>query len=255
MREKILLGGDTSTGKSMNLIQLAISYPNNRVAVLDAEDGVSKLLEEMGMVGMLPNLIVIPVTPDWSKLTADYRAVKATLGAGDWFCMDMMNYLWDFAQNYYSRQVFGMSPSEHLVLLKNQAKQANFGGFEGLVDWTVIKRMHNEELRDDALLWSPFNVMATTAVTTYLPVEKIPKEGVAGILAKEFGVKLEGEKNNQFRFDTIAILYKKLDANKNMHFSYKLAKDKGRAVNVTEEMDYTGSSFWAKYCQKRGISI
>ena len=249
MREKILLGGDTSTSKTMSLVQLAFLYPNNQVVIFDPDDGVNKVIMELG-VPNIPNLTVIPVTPDWDKLIKDYKMVKLMLKESDWVCFDMLGRFWDFAQNYYSRMVFGMSPSEHLLQLRQQAKAPSFGGFEGLTDWTIIKRMHNEELIDDALLWSKFNVMATTSISTYLPVEKIPKTGTEGILAKEFGVKLEGEKHNLYRFDTIALMHRKATG----QFYFRLAKDKGRVISDMKlEFDITGSTFWSKYKEYRGM--
>jgi len=249
MREKVLLAGDTNTSKTMSLVQLALIYPDRRVVILDPDDGVGKVIYELGVE--LPNLTTIPVTPDWAGMIEKYKETKLTLTPDDWLCMDMMGRFWDFCQNFYSRTVFGKTPSEHLLALRNQAKSVSFGGFDGLTDWTVIKRLHNEELVDDALLWSPFNVMATTSISTYLPVEKVPKTGVEGLIASEFGVKVEGEKHNVYRFDTIAILRRARTG----AYTFKLAKDKGRPVDLTREFDITGSNFWQVYCDYRGVTL
>lgn len=253
MREKVLLAGETNTSKTLSLISLAILYPNRKVIIFDPDDGTEKVIEELGVE--LPNLTVIPVTPKWNDMMRAYKMLKSILTPDDWFCMDMMGRFWDFSQNYYSTTVFGESPSEHLIALKNQAKRTDFGGFDGLTDWSVIKRMHNEELVDDALLWSKFNVMGTTSVTNYLPVEKIPTSGTAGLIAKEFGLKLEGEKHNLFRYDTIAIMRRTVGQQGNPRFIFNLVKDKGRPINIRQEFDITGSSFWEKYCEYRGRSL
>lgn len=252
MREKVLLAGDTSTSKTMSMVYLALLYPDRKVVILDPDDGTAKVMAELGLdAEVVPNLIVIPVTPEWEKMVEQYNLVKATMTPDDWFCMDMMGRFWELSQNYYSRMVFGKSIAEHLLMLRSQAKAVSFSGFDGLTDWTVIKRMHNEELVDDALIWSRFNVMATTSIGTYLPVEKVPKTGVEGLLAKEFGVKLDGEKHNLYRFDTVALLQRKPDG----HFIFRLAKDRGRLLDVKQEFDFTGSNFWSKYCEFRGIVI
>lgn len=246
MREKVLLGGEFNTSKTLSLISLAFTYPDRKVVILDPDDGVAKVVEELG--AELPNLTVIPVTPNWMALLEQYRMIKTVLTADDWLCFDMMGRFWDFAQNYYSRTVFGGSLSEHLMELSRQAKATNFNGFDGLSNWPTIKRMHNEDLVDDALLWSPFNVMATTSISQYLPVEKVPKGGIEGILASEFGIKLEGEKHNYYRFDTQAILYRKKDGS----FNFRLYKDKGRHIDIKQEFNITGSNFWDKYLEFRG---
>jgi len=248
-REKVLLAGDTNTSKTLSLVSLAILYPENRVCILDPDDGVGKVIEEFGLdLDDMPNLTVIPVTPDWAQLLSLYKQMKSVMGADDWMCFDMMGRFWDFAQNYYSKTVFGVSPTEHLLNLRRQAQRPAFGGFDGLTDWTIIKRMHNEELVDDALLWSTFNVMATTSTSYYLPVENVPKTGIHGLIAQNFGVKIEGEKHNPYRFDTIAIMYRDQQG----RYLSRLAKDKGRHVDLNYVLDLTSSNFWQKYLEYRG---
>ncbi len=274
MREKILLAGETNTSKTMSLVQLSMLYPDKKVVILDPDDGVEKVVEELGFENymsltpqiaealgwqlsrdnMMP-LTIIPVTPNWELMMRTYNMVKEQLGAGDWFCMDMMNRFWDFAQNYFSRMVLGKTPSENLIALQKEAQKVSFGGFDGLTHWATIKRMHNEELVDDALLWSPFNVMATTSVGTYLPMEKMPaKTTLESLIATEFGIKIEGEKHNLYRFDTIAVMQRKMQGDR-LSFTFRLAKDKGRVINPREVFDFTGSSFWSKYCEYRGREL
>jgi len=243
MREKILLGGGTNSGKTLAIIQLAILFPNNWVYVFDAEGDIELTCEERGLE--LPNLIVKNVVPDWDKLRAEYQEAKKLLTSDDWCCFDMMGVFWDMAQNSFSRAVFGESPSQHIIALRREAGKADFGGFDGMTDWTVIKRMHNEDIFDDALRWSPFNVLATTSLTDFSPKERVPKAGMEGLMAKEFGQKLEGEKHNRFRFRTIAIVYQKLDGGR---FCYKLVKVKGQPLEQPlEEFDFTGRSFMEVY--------
>jgi hypothetical protein len=266
-REKVLLAGATSTAKTMNLIQLCLLYPEAKVVIFDPEDGVEKVAQEIGFDAYwkfqpedteleltrdnLTSLTIVPITPDWDSLVTRYKMLKAVLLSQDWVCPDMLGTMWDFAQNHYSRSVFGVSPSQHLMTLRNQAKATNFGGFDGLTDWTIIKRMHNEEFRDDMCLWSVYNVMGTTSISSFLPVEKLPKSGIEGILANKFNLKLDGEKNNGYRFDTILILAKKPDG----RFFFRIAKDKGRAFDLDMEYEFTGGSVWQKYSEVHGVAL
>lgn len=249
MREKVLLAGEMNTSKTLSLISLAIIYPESRVVVLDPDDGCSKTLAELGVE--LPNLTIIPVTQDWEELMTNYQMAKGILKANDWLCFDMLGRFWDLAQQYYSIYVFGQSPIEHLLELRKQTDKVGFGGFEGLTDWTIIKRLHNEQLMDDAVIHSPFNVMATTSVNTYLPVEKVPKTGTQGIIASKFGLKIEGEKHNIYRFDTIAFLYRSKEGT----YHYKLVRDRGRVVDLDKEFNITGKSFYEVYAQDRGLTL
>jgi len=249
MREKVLLCGEPNTSKTLSLVGLAILYPTRRVVIFDPDDGVGKLLEELG--ADLPNLTVIPVRVDYEEMLFNYQKVKQTLTPTDWLCFDMLGRFWDLSQQYYSLQVFGEDPVEHLLTLRKQSRQVGFGGFDGLQDWTIIKRLHNERLIDDAVIYSQFNVMATTSVTPFLPVERIPSTGPRSIYAAEFGIKPEGEKHNLYRFDTQAFLYRRADNT----YWFRLVRDRGRPIDIKKEFNITGKSFWEVYAQYRGTQL
>ncbi|KKL03483.1 hypothetical protein LCGC14_2625670 [marine sediment metagenome] len=250
MREKILLVGDSNVSKTFSLVKLAIQYPESNVVILDPDDGTAKVLAEWGMTNDdLPNLSIIPVTKDWAAMMVAYRLAKSALGEGDWLCMDMLGRFWDLAQGYYSAEVFGHSHAEHLLMLKKQAKSVAFSGFDGLQDWPLIKNIHNADLMDDAVLYSEFNVMCTTSVRDWLPVEKVPKTGQLGIYASEFGIKPEGEKHNIYRFDTQIVMFRKKDG----AYWFRIARDRGRPFDVKKEFDITGKSFWEVYVEQQGV--
>lgn len=245
MREKILIGGDTNSGKTLAIIRLAVSYPERKVWAFDAEGDINLTLKDIGLrdeeQDLVPNLTVVEARPDWAELESKYKEAKEALAPDDWMTFDMMGVFWDLAQNYFSRSVFGESPAEHIVALRRDAKRADFGGFDGLTDWTVIKRMHNEDIFDDVTKWSPFNVLATTSLTDFSPKERVPQTGVRGLMAKEFGRRLEGEKHNEFRFREIAIIYWNIREGK---YCFKLVKEKGKVpTQPLPEYDFTGQSF------------
>lgn len=243
MREKILIGGDTNTGKTMAIIHLAIAYPDSKVVAFDAEGDIDLTLEEMGVTP--PNLVVVNVKPDWYQFVDIYRSWKAQLTASDWMCFDMMGVFWDLVQMYYSKRVYGDSPAEHILKLKEQAKRTDFSGFDGLTEWPLIKRMHNEDVFDDAVRWSDFNVLATTSLVDFSPKEKMAKKGYDYIMANEFAKKLEGEKHNKFRFRTIAILYNNPETGK---YCFKMLKKKGDVCMMPlQEYDFTGKTFIQVY--------
>lgn len=248
MREKILVGGGTNTGKTLAVINLALYLPNRKVFAFDAEGDLELTLEDMGLSGELPNLTVYNVKPDWLAFKEAYEEAKKSLEPDDWMCFDMMGVFWDLAQNSFSRMVFGESPAEHILALRKDAKRADFGGFDGLTDWTVIKRMHNEDIFDDALRWSDFNVLGTTSLTDFSPKERVPKTGFDGIMVQEFGKKLEGEKHNKFRYRTILIVYQRLE---DKHFCFKPVKLKGQILGTPlPEFDFTGKSIVEVYLKE-----
>ena len=266
MREKVLLSGETNTSKTLSLINLAVLYPDRKVVILDPDDGTAKAIGEIGFEDCavltldtlaqleltresLPNLTIVPIRSDWGLLISGYRKIRDVLLPGDWFCMDMMGRFWEKAQEYYSTSVFGKEPIEHIMTLKRLAKEAGFGGFDGLSDWPLIKKLHNQQLVDDAVVYSTFNVMCTTSTTMFSPKEKVPKTGTLGIYASEFGVKPEGEKHNIYRFDTQAMLYRKKDNT----YWFRLVRDRGRPLDIHQEFDITGKSFMEVYAELRGL--
>lgn len=249
MREKILIAGETNVSKTLSLISLAVRYAERKVVIFDPDDGVTKTYAELGVE--LPNLTVIPVTQDWERLMVDYNREKANLAEGDWLCFDMLGRFWDLAQNYYSRTVYGMSHIEHLMMLKKLAQSTAFSGFDGLTDWPLIKNLHNTDLVEDAVLWSPFNVMCTTSTAPFSPKEKVPTEGqLLGVYASQFGIKPEGEKHNIYRFDTQAVLYRKFPAGS---YHFRMVRDRGRNIDINQEFDITGKNFTDVYMEHRGI--
>ena len=248
MREKILIGGDTNTGKTMAIYNLALSFPNSKVVAHDAEGDLMLTIEEMGIHP--PNLIVYNVKPDWMAFKDKYKELKETLEPTDWMCFDMMGVFWDLVQMYYSRRVYGDSPAEHILKLKEQAKSTSFSGFDGLTEWPLIKRMHNEDIFDDAVRWSDFNVFATTSLVNFSPKEKIPQHGLDYIMANEFGKKFEGEKHNKFRFRNLVCAYYKP---KDKKFCFKIVKLKGKEQETPlPEYDFTGRSFIDVYLEVKG---
>ncbi len=252
MREKILLVGDSNVSKTFSLVKLAIQYPDSNVVILDPDDGIAKVLDEMGLaIDDLPNLSIIRVTQNWAAMMAAYKMAKGALGEGDWLCMDMLGRFWDLAQGYYSNEVFGHSHAEHLLMLKKQAKSTAFSGFDGLQDWPLIKNIHNTDLLDDAVLYSPFNIMCTTATTNFSPKDKVPTAGTLGMYAQKFGVKPEGEKHNIFRFDTQAFLLR--DVKRPNRYFFHIVRDRGRANDVDQEYEMTGKGFMEVYSELRGL--
>ena len=243
MREKILLGGGTNTGKTVAIIHIAYMFPENKVWVFDAEGDVELSVEEMGFKP--PNLTIYNVKPDWSAFEAKYHEAKDALTPQDWMCFDMMGVFWDLAQGSFAQMVFGETLAQHQIALLREHKKLDFGGFDGLQHWPTIKKMHNEDIFDNALRWSDFNVLATTSLGDYSPKEKVPKAGFDGIMAEEFGKKLEGEKHNKFRFRTIAIAYYKVKEGK---FCFKIVKIKNKLLeSPLPEYDFTGRSFIEVY--------
>lgn len=271
-REVVLLGGDQGTGKSYSIVMLVLDAleSGHKVMVVDRDRGVSKALREVWGDGAPPENLDYRLAKSWHVIPQAVSDALNTLGTGDWLCFEHLGRLWDFAQTEYSRHVYGLDVSQHLMALnaearatmaalgvntrdedKTKRREANeilaqktaFSGLDGRTDWSVIKRMHNDDVIDRAILEGSFNILSTTSMTPILKdeVERGAWKMFHGILSRP-----EGEKHNVFRHDTIAICYKR-----DGRFLWRTdmgggaGKDRGRPL--FRDIDFTSKGFVSSY--------
>lgn len=232
-RETILAFGNTSAGKSFSvakLVERGIEEGFN-VVVLDRDRGLSKAVKEV-FGGKRPDNLDYFLVDKWEKTETGLNHAFDVLDYGDWLVFEMVGRFWDFAQTEYSRRVYGEDLTAHVLTLRAEAEQIlrdsgltvkskdknaggknaaqsilqgklGFQGLDGHADWSLIKRMHNDEVFDRAIIQGKFNVFGTTGVKT--PFEEKEKEKWP-TLFRTFGRMPEGEKHTVHRFDTIAYL-------------------------------------------------
>ena len=254
-REKILLFGGTGTSKTYSLISLALSFPDNRLAVIDPDDGFAKVLDELGGEKAFPNIDYYPAHT-WDEIYAAYIEIVGYLGQGDWLGIEKLGKLWDSAQNYYSAITFSETAVEHLLGKIEDGRTPKAGGFEGETEWPVIKRLHNELVVDDMVARHDFNVFATAEAKelTFRDREAAEKSKLMRDFLAIFapvGVKPEGEKHNAGRFDTIA--YATTDevpgpgGKRVSTYSARVLRDRGRTMTKAVDLDTTNLGFWGAY--------
>jgi len=120
--------------------------------------------------------------------------------------------------------------------------EGQWNGFEGRTDWPLIKRMHNQRIRDRAVFDGDFNILGTTNMD---PVgeetaHKYPKWSA-------LGRKPRGEKGNEDRYDTLVVA--ELKKNK---FTWRTdlgngkGKDRG-GRELVKDVDFTDQGFVQSY--------
>ena len=218
-REVLLVAGSSNTGKSYSVARLIEDSVEGgyRVDVIDRDRGLGKALKELGMT-KLPGGVRYTKATTWADIELGTKQAME-LDAGDWVVLEMMGEFWNLSQTAYSEMVYGEGLTSHILALRAEAeakvqeaaldsrsKAANaerqrgvgYQGMEGRTDWSLIKRMHNTEVRDRLIETSNANILATTAV---VPLDD-ERAAAAYPKWKRVGVRPEGEKHNVYKFDT-----------------------------------------------------
>lgn len=271
-REVILLGGSPGSGKSFSVAALVSDGLEQgfKVAVLDRDRGLHKVIRELFGDDKPENLAYF-LLDEWAKAEEAANYALENLGPGDWFVFEMIGSIWDFAQTEYSRLVYDEGLTNHIMLLRAEAQEIirqqgvdpkskearkitgekiGFSGLDGRQDWSLIKRMHNNELFDKLIIRGDFNILSTTSMTL-ISNDEMEKHKYPEF--ESLGRRPEGEKHQQHRHDTLAVVDKK--GGKwlaRTDLGAKKGKDRG-GRELFKELDITGIGFVAAYKEKFGL--
>ena len=214
LREKILLFGDTSTGKSFTILKIAerIQKDGGKLYVIDTDDGLEKSLHyEFPHLDNVENHLAT----NFDEIIEDFEDIKKKVTKKDWVAFEMLAAFWTCAQDDYAGKVYGENMEElyqeqrrRLVLAGKTGAPAT--GVNPMLDWPAIKKKHNR-LLDYLTKRMKCNVIATTNRKKLMDFNKGGQEMEDEETMDTFGdigFKPDGEKNNQFRFDTILYLSK-----------------------------------------------
>ena len=277
-REVLLVAGGPGSGKSYSVAHLVKNGVESgfKVVVIDADNGLAKAVKEV--IGSKPANLSYFRLDSWAKLKEGVQYAMATLGPKDWLVFEMLGQMWDGAQSEYSRRVYGEDISEHLLALRADAqkelqeigadmrsgdaskrKEANrivsgkmqYSGMEGRTDWSVIKRMHNDEIFDFVKLRAPFNILSTTSLT---PLSEDELQKGKWPLFHGVGRRPEGEKHQVHRHDTIIIC-----DNKNNQWTWRTdlggrGKDRG-GRELVRDVVYDKVGVVASYFDRHGLEL
>lgn len=233
-REVILAYSEQGGGKSSAIVKLIEQGEQEgfNVVCVDRDRGLAKAIREV-FGGRIPENVDYYLADKWDKIPAAVSHAFDVLEAGDWFCSDMLGRFWDFAQTEYSRRVYGEEVSAHLLTLRADAQKVidaagqslratnkkdrdaaqaevaramQYSGMEGRTDWSIVKRMHNDDVFDRLILSGSFNILSTSSAKDVSDDEAKRNmwEMFHGLMKRP-----EGEKHQVYRHDTIAYLYKR----------------------------------------------
>lgn len=206
-RERILLAGFPGSGKTYALLGLAdmigMADPKAKIWVLDADRGFGKIQkQEWPQVKGLD----YRVAREWDDVEAFVEEVSALQTDHDWIFIDMIGRFWEMAQSLEVAAVHGLSMGRKMLQARKElVEQAKLQAPGSLPqpDWTVIKRLHNDEFIDRLTAGWDANIIATTSLD---PLDTSRDDQLLVSIFAQYGFKPDGEKRNSHRFDTVLFL-------------------------------------------------
>lgn len=266
-REVLLVCSGPGDGKSYSIAKLAEDglKKDFKLVVIDRDRGLGKALKEVH--GKVPDNLDYFLAKTWGRVEAGVQHAFDTLKAGDWLIFEMAGAMWDFVQTEYAEMVYGDDLANHILDLRitaeervrelklgkkskeaatERSKETGFSGLDGRQDWSLIKRMHNANVFERAVIEGEFNILTTTALK---PLEKDEMEKNKWPMWDGIGKRPEGEKHQVHRHDTIIVL----EHRKGQYFwrtdlSGGRGKDRG-SRELARDIEFTGQGVVASYLE------
>ncbi len=266
-REVILNAGGPGSGKSYSvakLIQDGVEQEFN-VVVIDRDRGLVKAIKEVS--GKIPDNLDYFLGKTWGRIEAGTTHAMKILGPGDWLVFEMIGSMWDFVQTQYAEMVYGDDLAAHILDLRidaearvqeagydlkgskaqaERAKSTGYSGLDGRQDWSLIKRMHNANVFDKAILEGDFNILSTTSLK---PMDKDEIEKNKWPMWNGLSKRPEGEKGQVHRHDTIIVTDKK---NGEYFWRTDLSGERGKERGLrplARDVDFTDMGLIASYLE------
>ncbi len=275
-RESLLMGGGQGSGKShaaVKLVALGKELDFN-VVVIDFDKGFAK--EVQYQLGKQPDNLEYFLAKDWSRVKDGIDYAFEHLGPGDWLVFEMLNSMWELAQDQYVNDVYHGDIGDYLRQLRADAEReidalraagklvtnkkdvdsktgkktkqsvqqqaVAYGGLQGRTDWFPIKRMHNKDVREKAILKGDFHLLGTTALQA---LEQF--EAQSWPEWTNLGRRPSGEKTNCYKFDTIVVAY-----NKGREYFWRTDMGNGKGKDrggreLVKDIDITDEGLIASY--------
>lgn len=208
-RERILLYGEPSVGKSHTVVSLAQFLqsidPSICIYVIDNDRSYQMAKELLH----LDNMVVAQVY-SFPEHRAALDAALAILKPNDWLICDLASEVWPTVQSYYTEMIYDDEVNYFLKLRAAMSNPAKENVLDGWTDWQYINKAYNAFIKP-FVYQSPCHVIATS---TAEPVAR-PKSGSTVGDDKEtvsvfggVGFRPEGQKRLRHQFNTTIFLSK-----------------------------------------------
>lgn len=265
LQERILVGGTEGTGKTYAWLTIARAFPNNKIYVIDPDDGVRRVwYNEFPEV----NNIEYYFTPKWftkdfesftkspqiikledgsnrkgifkAGVADAWKTVQPKIKEGDWVIVEHLHLLWAAVQDSFADEVFDKNIGQYFLerrkIMKEGAKKLE--ALEGWTDWSVMNKMHNDDFIIKVCYDNPGHVFMTTSTTMTQPGAK-GEDAALKAFYGESTIRFEGQKHNVFRVQTKLIMKQEGRGKDRKFIMSTFTKDRGREwLNECEWSDF-----------------
>lgn len=251
IKDRFLLLAGSNGGKTHQALWAAYHTikAGKKVFALDLDDGMAKIGREVSPfteIADSPLFTWIGAYDYDDALDGIQKLETMTMNRGDLVILEMVNYLWDWAQAGFSNRRYGKSATQHKVEdIIEKGKLPQFGGFDGRNEWPEIKAMYMETLVPS--LRTPANTIWTVGAKDVTPMDKESIKEMFG----DKGIRNEGQRDVHYQVDTIIRL--DYDRRKNER-SWTTVKDRGNR-ELQEDMPLgENGDLWETYYQVHGLT-
>lgn len=254
-RERILAAGAPGTGKTYAWLTIARLLPNVTFHIIDPDDGVIRVWKE-NIDGAETfrgvDNINYYLTPVWygalNKIEFGQAGgvanaltdIRKKIKPGDWVVVEMLSNIWSMAQSGFVKEIFQEGIGEYFLRIRKELSDGakSLEALKGWTDWQVINKMHNDDFIIPICYQLPspanpdINVFMTTSFSMSTAGEVAKEEAEQKSFYGETMVRIDGQKQNIFRAQSIFLFSKKRGAWKYSTF----IKDRGRKFVDDEEL-------------------
>ncbi len=229
-REKILVYGTYKLGKSslwLDIMEQSFAAGLDiHFYVIDTDRAYAKMEEELEVDYEAEGYMTLYEPDDFQALMEANRDIRESAGKGDWVVIDMLNYAWDETQYYYTENVYGETPENYFIAMRQEVVAAKgkddraFGGHGG-TDWNFITKTY-KRWEIPLTMKGDWNVFAVTETRKMDDRDKdLEKKKQYAIVQGWIPV---GQKGIGHRFDTVFQMRRRASGDRELH----MVGDRGR---------------------------
>jgi len=252
-QERIFVGGTQGAGKTYAWLTIARACPKNKFYVIDPDDGVRRAwrnefpdvnnieyyFTNTWFSKSVKDMLVEPIKDEPNCFRAGvsdaWKTIAPKIKMGDWVIVEMMSNLWELASSGFINEAFEKGTSEWFIEVRKKIGESKKPLMDGLRDWPVINKMHNDDFINQICYNSLAHVFMTTSVTA--PSELEDKE------TKDFYadnmVRFGGQKGNVYRAQTMLLFQAMGKGVERKYYMSTVVKDRARKwIDKVEVFDF-----------------
>ncbi|GAH14629.1 unnamed protein product, partial [marine sediment metagenome] len=135
---------------------------------------------------------------------------------------------WNSVQDTFADEVFSKNIGQYFLEKRKVMKEGatRLSALEGWTDWTVIKKLHNDDFVIKICYDSPAHIFMTTSVTVIQ--SGVKEDSDIKAFYGDTSIRFEGEKHNVFRSQTKLIMKQEGRGQDRKYLMNTFLKDRGR---------------------------